>query len=568
MRVGPADPEDRRRPGPPAGPPAASDQPLSMIDRSPAAFGRSGTAFGRSPDPASPPAGSPESATPTVPGQTDNQGRTDNPARAADLLPSVSAPKGGGAIRGLDEKFSVNAATGTAAMTVPLPLSPGRSGFTPGLQLAYDSGSGNGPFGFGWSLGMPAITRKTDKGLPLYCDGDESDVFILAGAEDLVPVLDTAGGRKTADADGLRHAIPHRLLPPAHRRPLFPHRALDREQTPASATGGPCPAITSRRSTAPTRRARVADPGDPARIFSWQICRTWDDKGNAAVYSYAAEDGAGIDLAAAHEANRTPQRPRRADLPQDSPVREPPALLPRLDGAAGDGAPGGLDVLRGPRLRRSRRRAAGPASRSALAAAPRPVLHLSRRIRGPDLPACPAAPVLQQLPCRADGRPDCLVRSLNLVYSDQQAPADPRNPAYTFLVSATQTGYRHGGEGFAARSMPPLEFEYSQPQIQQTILTLDPGSQANLPEGLDGSSYRWVDLDGEGLSGILTGADGAGTTSGTSAPATWSPSPTGRSRPGPASDRWRPWPACRPAPTYPGCGCLTSPAAAGSMSST
>jgi Salmonella virulence plasmid 65kDa B protein len=63
------------------------------------------------------------------------------------------------------------------------------------LQLAYDSSSGNGPLGFGWSLGLPAITNKTDKGLPRYCDGDESEVFILAGAEDLVPVLGPAGGQ-------------------------------------------------------------------------------------------------------------------------------------------------------------------------------------------------------------------------------------------------------------------------------------------------------------------------------------------------------------------------------------
>ena len=56
--------------------------------------------------------------------------------------------------------------------------------------------------------------------------------------------------------------------------------------------------------------------------------------------------------------------------------------------------------------------------------------------------------------------------------------------------------------------MPPLEFTYSQPQIQQEILTLDSGSQGNLPEGLDGSSFRWVDLDGEGLSGILSDAGG------------------------------------------------------------
>jgi hypothetical protein len=74
-------------------------------------------------------------------------------------------------------------------MTVPIATSPGRSGFGPQLLLSYDSGSGNGPFGFGWSLPIPAITRKTDKGLPLYRDADESDVYLLSGAEDLVPAL-------------------------------------------------------------------------------------------------------------------------------------------------------------------------------------------------------------------------------------------------------------------------------------------------------------------------------------------------------------------------------------------
>jgi len=67
-------------------------------------------------------------------------------------IPSISLPKGGGAIRGIDEKFTVNSVTGTGSMTVPLASSPGRSGFGPELSLSYDSGSGNGPFGFGWSL--------------------------------------------------------------------------------------------------------------------------------------------------------------------------------------------------------------------------------------------------------------------------------------------------------------------------------------------------------------------------------------------------------------------------------
>lgn len=107
----------------------------------------------------------------------------------ASRLPAVTLPKGGGAIRGMGEKFAANPVTGTGSMSVPIFTSPGRSGFGPQLSLSYDSGSGNGPFGFGWSLSLPSITRKTDKGLPRYRDAEESDEFILSGAEDLVPVL-------------------------------------------------------------------------------------------------------------------------------------------------------------------------------------------------------------------------------------------------------------------------------------------------------------------------------------------------------------------------------------------
>src|SRR5215813_6155846 len=72
--------------------------------------------------------------------------------------PSISLPKGGGAIRGMGEKFAANPVTGTGSMTVPIATSPGRSGFGPQLSLSYDSGAGNGPFGFCWSLSLPSIT--------------------------------------------------------------------------------------------------------------------------------------------------------------------------------------------------------------------------------------------------------------------------------------------------------------------------------------------------------------------------------------------------------------------------
>jgi hypothetical protein len=69
--------------------------------------------------------------------------------------PSVSLPKGGGAIRGIDEKFAVNPATGTGSISVPIAATSGRQGFGPDLALSYDSGFGNGAFGLGWRLSLP-----------------------------------------------------------------------------------------------------------------------------------------------------------------------------------------------------------------------------------------------------------------------------------------------------------------------------------------------------------------------------------------------------------------------------
>lgn len=116
----------------------------------------------------------------------------ENAARSKSNLvqqPSITLPKGGGAMKSIDEKFSVNPANGTAAYSIPLPFSPGRNNFTPSLSLSYNSGGGNSAFGIGWNTDYPSIQRKTEKNLPEYRDTQESDTFIFSGAEDLVPNL-------------------------------------------------------------------------------------------------------------------------------------------------------------------------------------------------------------------------------------------------------------------------------------------------------------------------------------------------------------------------------------------
>ena len=101
-------------------------------------------------------------------------------------IPSISLPKGGGAIKNIDEKFSVNAINGTASFSIPLPFSSAR-GASPSLSLSYNSGAGNGIFGLGWNFNLASIKRKTDKELPQYIDAIESDTFLFSEAEDLVP---------------------------------------------------------------------------------------------------------------------------------------------------------------------------------------------------------------------------------------------------------------------------------------------------------------------------------------------------------------------------------------------
>ena len=119
--------------------------------------------------------------------------------------PAISLPKGGGAIKGIGETFQPNLFSGTGNFSVPIFTSPGRAGFGPQLTLQYSTGNGNGPFGLGWQLSIPRITRKTEKGLPKYTD---EDVFVMSGAEDLVPKFKTDTYEPdvvTRGEDGNRH---------------------------------------------------------------------------------------------------------------------------------------------------------------------------------------------------------------------------------------------------------------------------------------------------------------------------------------------------------------------------
>ena len=68
--------------------------------------------------------------------------RETDKAQAPGATPAtINLLKGGAAIQGIGEEFAANPLPGTAAITIPLGLTGGRSGFNPDLALAYNSGN-------------------------------------------------------------------------------------------------------------------------------------------------------------------------------------------------------------------------------------------------------------------------------------------------------------------------------------------------------------------------------------------------------------------------------------------
>ena len=218
--------------------------------------------------------------------------------------PQISLPKGGGALKGIDEKFQVNAVNGTAGLSIPLPLTPGRGGFTPALSLSYSSGAGNSAFGLGWDLGLPAIQRRTDKKLPRYNDAEESDVFVLSGAEDLVPVIDGAPNPFTLTDTVDGHTVTYTIK---RYRPRIEGLFARIEYIKKAGTDDSWWRVTTKDNITTyyglTAEGRITDPDYAYRIFKWLPQLALDHKGNVQWYQYIAEDLRGV-AASVYEKNR------------------------------------------------------------------------------------------------------------------------------------------------------------------------------------------------------------------------------------------------------------------------
>ncbi|MFE2282912.1 SpvB/TcaC N-terminal domain-containing protein [Streptomyces sp. NPDC059443] len=359
----------------------------------------------------------------------------------------------------MGERFGAGPVTGTASLAVPIALTPARGGVGPKLTLSYDSGSGNGPFGLGWSLDVPSVSRTTDKGLPRYLDGE--DVFQLSGAEDLVPAVFPA-----ARTEGPYEVTCYR----PRTEGLFARIERWRER----GTGDTHWRVTSRENvTSIFGRdpvARVADPADPSRVFRWLLEETADDRGNLARYTYKAEDGpvtADRLLKRIHYGNPDPGSGRRFCFEAVLDYGEHEDTAPTPEEARPWTARADPFSTRRP----------GFEVRTA---------RLCRRIlmfhRIPELGADPVLVSSTDLHHRAD-------------------------PVATKLASVTHRGYAPAAEGPVSAELPALTFTYTERTVTSETRPLR-AAPGDAPPAM-GRGSRWADLDGDGISGLLTETDGA-----------------------------------------------------------
>lgn len=410
-------------------------------------------------------------------------------------VPQISLPKGGGALKGIDEKFSVNTSNGTTSLSIPLPITEGRNGFQPLLSLDYNSGSGNSPFGLGWNLTLPAIQRKTEKKLPLYLKDEESDVFMFSGVEDLVPALKKEGDVWINDEESTGSDHVKKYWP--RTEGLFSRI----EKVQPAGSNSFYWKVTSRNNIVTffglTSAHRIADPADSSKIFKWLPEISFDDKGNYILYEYKQEDIenvanslfeknrlTGLATAVNQYVKRVKYgniRPYYPDYNNSSIIYAPvmPVDDEFLFEVVFDYGEHGDDEYNETSL--------WPARADAYSDYRAGFDIRTRRL-------CRRIMMFHHFTNREFGLADnddripYLVKSLDLEYSF----SSEQHPEVTYLESARQTGYKKIASGYEKRSLPSMEFTYQPLKWNKTIESISPENITNAPAGWAIITIGWI----------------------------------------------------------------------------
>lgn len=440
-------------------------------------------------------------------------------------IPQISLPKGGGALKGIDEKFEINSANGTASFSIPLPITPGRNNSSPSLSLSYNSGGGNSPYGLGWSIDYPMIQRKTDKRLPRYRDGLEEDTFMFSGAEELVPYLEKRGRtwqEKDYSDNGAGGYVVKRYRPRIEG-------GFARIEKIHHSNHGVYWKVTTRDNIATifgrSTNARIANPDDSSQIFRWMPEFSYDDKGNWIRYHYKKDTNRNEDGTIRKDdsiPNNLYEKNRKSGLgpftntylkcitygnrtayyadsaqPYDP---EPPADNQHFFELVMDyGEHTNVNEPHNEISPWDYRKDAFSSYRTGF------------EIRTNRL--CKRILMFHHFEGENQfvGTPEeegfgenYLVRSLDLKY-EASSINNSNQTEVTYLKSIKQSGYirKPNNAGYSKKSLPPMEFTYQHLNWNKTIKTVSKEAIINAPVGLT-NNYQWVDLYGEGISGILT----------------------------------------------------------------
>ncbi len=418
-------------------------------------------------------------------------------------IPSINLPKGGGAIKGIDEKFSVNPVNGSASFSFPLPFSPAR-GITPSLSLSYNSGAGNGIFGLGWDIDLPSIKRKTEKELPQYLDANDSDTFLFSGAEDLVPAFQKQpDGSFLMDGDD-NYIIdekdsPDGLFTVRYYKPRTEGLFARIERWTGKNGSETKWRITTKENTTTlfgwTSNSRITNPEDNTKIFQWLPEFVFDDKGNCAHYIYQKENSIGVDVSLLHNRNRV----------KDGKITYTNSYLEKvLYGNKtpylkfGDDFLTAGDYLFSTVFDYGEYNTDSPFEKITdwdLRTDAFSNYKAGFEVRTTRL--CKRVLLFHHFtgPNEYNG----LTRSVNFEYNNNSVDD------FTFLKAVRSVGYVKKADGsYSKKQLPPMEFEYQAHEWNKEVKSISPDALVHAPSGLDDQLYQFTDLYNEGLAGILT----------------------------------------------------------------
>ena len=391
---------------------------------------------------------------------------------------------------GIPHQISVDPQSGSASITVEVPSTPGRNEFGPELSLSYGSGGSNSAFGVGWTMnGVMSVSILVKNSYPNY---DKEQKYSFGGLE-LAPLIEEQAG------NWVPRSIENSEYKIYYYRPVIDSTFLRLEKWVNKTTLRIHWRIRNRNGHVTDLGKDLAgttcifDPAAPDHIFQWMIESHYDNLGNVIKYEYIQENHQSVDLSTSYERHRATTG---GDLAQkyikkikygntvpafpDTGVTSQHWLFELVMdyGEHGNTAATAYDHVN-----------TWPARHDAFSTyAPGFELRTYRLCRR----------ILMFHNIAELGAGPTLIGSLQLTYQEK---ADSES----VLQKIHYTGYKReaGSNTYQEKSVPPLSFTYSEARMDESFTPASLASVENAPAGIGSFNYKWVDLYGEGLPGIM-----------------------------------------------------------------